>query len=204
MRTFFIYTLLGLFCFTINSNAQEVKKKRKYKIGIHSTSIGGNDVIRFDRLDGAGSQDGKGFFSFGTSYTYIVSSRTELQTGIEFSKHKITINPAFTGLENDKPSLKENVKLITVPLTLNVNLSRYFFINGGLLVDFEISKKNSIDKQSGIGTVLGIGLKHDFDFGLFILANPYYKMHSLIPFSSEKYHQRLQEYGIKVGIGYSF
>lgn len=204
MKTHLVYTLVGLFCFSISINAQITSKEPKSKIGIHTTFIGGNDVFRFDELDGAGSQDGKGFYTFGASYTYILNSRIELQSGIEFSRHKIKINPAFIAIDIVSPPWNENVKLLTVPLTANINFGKYIFLNGGFLLDFEIAKKSSIDKQSGVGAVLGIGAKYDFDSNISIFANPYYKIHSLIPFSSDNYHQRMQEYGVKIGVAYSF
>lgn len=204
MKKHLFYTLLGLICFSIGINAQEINKEKKHRIGLNTTFLGDNDVFTFESLAGAGNVDGNGLYSLGVSYAYILNKRIELQSGLDFSIYRVTIEPAYAGEEFDHSPWNENIKQLTIPLTVNVNFGKYFFINGGFLLDFEVSKKNSIDKQSGLGAVIGIGFKYDFDSGIFILANPYYKLHSLIPFSSANYQQHLQEYGLKIGVGYSF
>lgn len=204
MKTCLIYTLLGLFCFSMNIDAQNIGKKSRHKIGVQTTFLGGNDVFSFDELDGSASIDGKGFYTIGASYTFILSKKVELQSGLEFSRYKIRIDPPYMGEEFDISPWNEKVKLLTIPLTANINFGKYFFINGGLLFDFEVSKNNSFNKQSGIGTVLGIGLKYDFDSGLSIFANPYYKIHALIPLPLASYHQLMLDYGVGIGAKYHF
>ena len=59
-----------------------------------------------------------------------------------------------------------------------------------------------IDGQTGIGSMLGLRIKYDFKSGLSVFVNPYYKMHSLVPFSSGDNHQRLMESGFRFGLMY--
>jgi len=90
--------------------------------------------------------------------------------------------------------------VLNIPLTLRANFLKYFFINGGLFVDIDISTSSPVDNQTGIGALLGISVKYDFKNGISVFGNPYTKLHSLIPFSDTKYHQRILETGIRIGI----
>ena len=76
-------------------------------------------------------------------------------------------------------------------------------MNGGLLLGIDTEKENHLDDQTGIGALIGVGAKYDLKntpVGLFV--NPYYKIHSLIPFSVDKYHIRTDESGFRFGIVY--
>ncbi|MFA7492460.1 MAG: hypothetical protein WCZ43_02965, partial [Proteiniphilum sp.] len=60
------------------------------------------------------------------------------------------------------------------------------------------------DSQTGIGAMIGVGVKYDLkNVPVGFFANPYFKMHSLLPFSMEKYHQRTDESGFRFGVVYS-
>lgn len=103
----------------------------------------------------------------------------------------------------DNESYNTNVSLIDIPVTLRANFLKYFYANSGVLFDIDISDSNTIDDQSGIGAMLGVGLNYDFGFGASIFINPYIKMHSIIPFSQEgSIHQRLTESAVRFGITY--
>jgi len=79
-------------------------------------------------------------------------------------------------------------------------LGRYFFVNGGPIVDFQTTE-NSINSQSGIGYSLGLGGKYELNkFSLFI--NPNFKRHAVIPFEKEMYQQKITEIGIQAGLGF--
>ena len=80
---------------------------------------------------------------------------------------------------------------------------KYCFINGGLLLDIDAGTSRPIDSQTGIGSVMGLGIKYDFKSGFTAFVNPYYKLHSLVPFSSGDNHQRIMESGFRFGLMYS-
>jgi hypothetical protein len=200
-KTHFI--ILSLLLFNLHFlNAQENDTKTKNgKIGITFSSFGENDVFRFDELDGAASYNGDYFYTLGITYVYTFNKWLEGETGIEYSKHNIIIQPNLPP-DMDNSSREENFALVNIPLTLRVNFLKYFFVNGGLIVDIDGSTNSSIDNQTGIGTLLGLSIKYDFNFGISAFVNPYTKIHSLIPFQAEQYHQRIWENGIRIGLTY--
>ncbi|MBN2280254.1 MAG: hypothetical protein JXQ65_06725 [Candidatus Marinimicrobia bacterium] len=201
-RTIFI-TLTILFINQSILIAQQSEPKLiGHKIGITFSSFGENDVFRFDELDGAASYDRDYFFTIGINYLYPLNNWMEAETGIEYSKHTILIEPNLPP-DMDNSQRKANFSLIIIPLTLRANFLKYIFVNGGLFLDIDASTNSPIDSQTGIGTVLGLSVKYDFKNGVTTFINPYTKIHSLIPFADSEYHQRIWENGIRVGITYN-
>lgn len=80
---------------------------------------------------------------------------------------------------------------------------KFFFVNGGLLLDLDANSSSPIDSQTGIGGLLNLGAKYDFDCEASIFVNPYLKFHSLIPFSPGDNQQKVYESGFRVGLTYN-
>jgi hypothetical protein len=176
---------------------------QKQQLGISFSSFGKNDVFRFQSLDGGGSTSGDGYFAIGLTYIIPLNHWLEAETGIEYIRHKIILHPDFMpGIEMQ--NRKANVSILNLPFTLRANFGKYFFANGGLLLDIDASSKPEIDNQSGIGGLLGMGVRYDFDFGISLFLNPYIKSHALIPFSYERYPQRTFENGFRLGATLNF
>lgn len=196
-------TMLFLLLITCNlSNAQKTSGDNKIgKIGISFSSFGENDVIRFENLTGSASYNSDHFYTLGINYIHPLNNWLEIETGLEYSNHTISIQPNLPP-DMDNSPYPADFSLLNIPLTLRANFLKYFFINGGLMLDFDAGDSKPIDNQTGIGGLLGVAAKYDFDFGATVFINPYLKAHSLIPFSPENYHQRLMESGFRFGITY--
>ena len=185
-------------------NAQERSAElNNGKVGFSFSSFGNNDVFRFNPLVGAASYEGENFFTFGISYTYVLNKWLKAESGIEYSKHDILISPNLPPGMDSSPR-EADFTLINVPLTLKANLVKFFFINGGFILDLDASTDSPIDNQTGLGAILGLAIKYDFDCGVSAFINPYTKVHSLIPFAGGDYHQRVWEDGFKIGVTYNF
>lgn len=157
-------------------------------------------LLRNVNLDGGGSYKIENFNEFGLNYSRHISSHFHIETGIIFFNSNVEITPDFTG--EPVESRKEKLELISIPFYANYTFWNYIFVNGGPMLDFQITD-NSSDSQSGIGYSIGIGGKYYFD-NLLIFVNPVFKRHSVIPFEKENYHQKLTELGIQFGIGIGF
>ena len=193
-RFFFIIIIVFL---SLKINAQ------KNRIGFFY-GLAGNELIRSTSLDGGASYDGKGSDIFGINYQRILNKDLYLETGLEYSKNKIGITPPFyPGI--DLTPRQEDIVLITIPVYVKFTFFKYFFVNGGTLIDFEIDRTEyqSTDDQSGIGFGGGIGGQYTFrNFTFYI--NPLFRYHAVIPFQKENYQQHLTEAGIKFGLDYNF
>jgi len=184
-----IVTLISIQCYSQNSNEFRIY-----------TGFVDSKLLRNADLDGGGSYENENSYEFGIKYLRKISGKLFLESGINYLSTQVKITSAPTGLPLN--SRTEDLKMISIPIYANYTFGNYFFVNGGPILDFQNSKK-SFDTQSGIGYSIGLGGKYDFDkFSIFV--NPNYKRHSLIPFEKESNHQKLTEFGIQVGLGYSF
>lgn len=172
------------------------------KIGISFTSFGSNDVIRFVRLEGAASYNSDNFQTLGLNYLYPVNNWLEVETGIEYSWHSIFILPNLPPDMDDSPR-QGSFALLQIPATVRLNFWKYFFMNSGLFLDIDGNLNSPIDSQTGIGVMIGLAMKYDFENGLSIFVNPNTKLHALLPFQPERYPERLLESGIRIGFNYN-
>lgn len=183
-------------------NAQSSFSESKGAIGITYSGLGGNDAFYLQDIIGGGDYRGKGYYSLGITYMRPLKKNIDIETGISYSKYKYQFSNASLGPDAPKPYEVKNA-VIDIPVTVRWNFLKYFFLNGGLLLGIDTGKGNHLDSQTGIGATIGIGAKYDLKYtpvGLFV--NPYYKRHSLLPFSMEKYHQRTDESGFRFGVVY--
>lgn len=172
------------------------------KIGVTFSSISNNDIIYFEDVVGSAGYEGETFFSVGVNYIHPWKNWLEVETAIEYSEYTMEVNSPFYPGMNNEPYNTE-VVLLNIPVSLRANFLEYFYANSGVLLDFDVSNSNAIDNQSGIGGMFGVGANYDFDFGASIFINPYFKMHSIIPFAKEgSIHQRITESAIRFGITY--
>ena len=190
--------LLCLAVIIFNSAAAQHNFQPK-KFGLTYSSFGANDVFRTSGLMGDGSYDSKSFYTLGASYIHPLNNWLQVETGIEYARHTITITPSFDP-NIDRAPRDGNFSLVNIPLTLKANFLKFFFVNGGVLLDIDVSKDSPIDSQAGLGTMLGIGVQYEFGNGVGVFVNPYTKVHSLVPFIRETYHQRLLETGVRLGV----
>jgi hypothetical protein len=196
--------LCFLFVLSFSLYAQKSDPEpRKGQVGITFSSFGENDVVRFHELMGAPSYNSDRFFTFGINYLYKLNRFLDVETGIEYSSHKIIIKPMAIP-PTVYPPYGAKFSLVNIPVTLRVNFLKYCFINGGILLDIDASTSSPVDSQTGIGSILGLGIKYGFKCGVTAFANPYIKMHSMISFSPDDNHQRLMESGFRFGLMYSF
>jgi len=200
-----LFILCFIFIASFSSYAQKNEDEpRKGQIGITFSSFGENDVVRSKDLLGSASYNGDKFFTFGINYLYKLNNTFDIETGIEYSNHKIIVKSmVLPDMNTYSPHYSANLSLVNIPITLRVNFLKYFFVNGGILFEMDAGTSSPIDGQTGIGSVLGLGIKYDFKSGFSVFANPYIKAHSLVPFTSGDNHQRVMESGFRFGLMYA-
>lgn len=178
------------------------------RIGVTYSTFGEHSIVRFREteedagysIQGNSNSRGDQFYVAGINYLYPLSNVIEFETGIEYANHNFFISSTDPLIDAD--GIKTSISVINIPLSLRVNFARYFFINGGLNVDINTTKSEYIDSQTGIGGIIGFGLKYDSQSGISVFVNPYFKAYSLIPFTEVENHQRLMESGLRFGLMY--
>lgn len=197
MKKIALILLCSIFFATCSYALKNETPARKGQIGITFSSFGNNDVIQFQNLIGGASYNGDRFYTLGINYLYPLNKTFDIETGVEYSNHKIIIKPS-PGM--DYPPYGAQFSMISIPVTARVNFARYFFVNGGLFLDIDASNPMPVDSQTGLGANMGLGFKYNFKCGVTAFVNPYLKAHSLVPFSSANYQQHLMESGFRFGL----
>lgn len=154
-------------------------------------------------MDGGPGYDGKQSSSIGLRYIVKSNKPVAFETGIEYGNYKFNIESEFyPGTEQTTRSSK--AELITIPVYANLTFLKYAFINGGALIDIEINKQNTIQKQSGIGFGLGLGGKYNFN-KISIFVNPFLQRHAFLSLEGKNDNRlSLVNPGVRVGMGYTF
>jgi hypothetical protein len=202
MKTTIILTIF----LSLSLSLQAQFTKKDSAIGVTFSGLGDNSTFRREKnIIGGGNFWGEGFYSFGIIYIRPLSSRFNLETGVEYSSLSYRFSNASLGLGNRL--YNTNLSLIEVPAAARFKFWQYFFLNGGLLLTYDATgtpEDKQFDNQAGIGAMLGAGIKYDFrnvPIGLFL--NPYMKYRPLLPFAKENYHWRTTENGFRIGAVYN-
>ncbi|NLO71755.1 MAG: hypothetical protein GX102_12605 [Porphyromonadaceae bacterium] len=169
----------------------------KGKIGI-SYSIGGATSFA-DRTEGAPDFEFSNATSFGLNYLAPKNNLIAWETGVNYSLYNIKTLPA-DGV--DREISNSTMTLIDIPLGVRADFADFFFVNGGMLIGFEMTNNSTFHSQSGFGVYGGAGGNYDFKFGGSIFINPFVKIYSLLPFAEWKNHSKLLEYGVRIGVLY--
>lgn len=155
-------------------------------------------ILRQGLLTGSGSTDLQNSNALGIRYFRAVNrkGRTKLELGLNYSWGNLKITPAFTGDPEPAPWYND-FNLISLPVYMNHSLGKFFFVNYGLMLDYQDAEKV---RYTGFGMGIGCGIGARYSTGKYSLyINPKYQKHL---FLSEKYG--LMELGILCGIAYKF
>ncbi len=194
-----IYGLL--FAFVCSATMLSAQKGR---IGITFSALSDNSVARFGTgyMDDSNTDADKSY-TVGITYLKPLNNWLELETGIEYLKCDATKNSIIPSFSNIIVYSQSNpVSLINIPVSVRANFWKYCFINGGLMLDMDVSSNSPIQSQSGLGSLVGLGLIYDFRSGISLFLNPYMKVHSIIPFTSGKDPDHLLESALRIGLTY--
>ena len=145
---------------------------------------------------------GKGANLYELRYSRQVNRFFSIETGLEYSFNKIEKDYFPTGIMYHEES---NIKMLSIPIYGDITFWKYFFVNAGPTIDFELHRQTSEStyNQSGIGFGLGIGGRYTLK-NFTISLNPFYQKHLILRSKKGAYHENLYEGGIKLGLGYNF
>lgn len=186
------------------SFAANAQQSSRNSFGL-TAGAGSASVVRAS-LDGAASLDLQGGFEVGANYYRQIEEKLKFESGLLYHYNLLEQN---SNLPPDVPPIttQYDVHLIYLPVFLRYNLSKHFFVNGGGLVDIDlsnplgISSSRTLDKQSGLGLGMGIGGELAILPKLYLQLNPYLNLHGAILLDHQSNHPgRILDAGIKVGL----
>jgi len=125
------------------------------------------------------------------------SPKLKFETGIDYLFGKLEIDPAPTGDPIHDALHTEDFYLISTPIFLNHYFGKYFYINEGIMLDYQAAES---DEYTGFGVGIGFGIGAKYEYRNFTFnINPKLERHL---FLSKKYG--LIELGVMFGVGYKF
>lgn len=188
-----------IFCLA-NLAAQESDSiNRLDKIGISVSALGSSTLVRFRELVGGAGFDTHRLFTAGINYTHSLNKKLDLESGVEFTSFSATVYPGVNP-DADLTPTTGYVNMVSIPFLIRATFPYLFFVNGGLILDLDMSSSSGVETQTGIAGMFGFGWKYNFKSGTELIINPYLRMHSLISFSMSDNPQRLLESGLRLGV----
>ncbi len=113
-------------------------QKNKYAYGAYTSLFNSNEVM-YKRLIGSSTQFKENhLFSVGVESTKQLTQKLYILGAVEYANHQYTVsfsnpNPFAVPV----PDKRGEITLLTVPAQLRLNFWNYFFVSGGMLVDFK-------------------------------------------------------------------
>jgi len=180
-----------------------VLKAQKAEVGITFSALSDNSIARFgdDYMSDSGTDAGKSY-TFGITYLKPLNKWLNVETGIEFLQSKASIHSIVSTTSGVTTVFRYGtLSLLNVPLGVRANFWKYCFVNGGVFLDIDVSSNSPVQTQTGLGSLLGFGLKYDFKTGISLFVNPYMKIHSF-PLSFQTDQEHLLESAVRFGVSY--
>lgn len=159
----------------------------------------GSGMLLQKKLEGGPSTDLNTGLSAGLQYGRKLTDKLHLVTGLNWYHNSVSVTPAFFP-DRERITTKHTLNLLYIPVHLKYDLSRYFFVNGGLIGNLDITNHKVITEQSGIGAGLGLGTRFTIVPGFFAELNPYLNFHGLLLTNRDKYPERVLDAGVKLNL----
>lgn len=203
MKVLLVFSLILM---TLMVKAQEnIVKNDPYNRKSISLSYGfGNgQLVRSQALTGAAGNNGKTINTIALNMNRQISKTLFVDAGLSYLNHKYALTSVFyPGIPTVISTYSLDV--LSIPIKLRYEFGKYFFLNGGLMADLDISKNVGQSKYSGIGIGSGVGFQYFLKNNLGVFVNPQLNYHSLISFSNDRYPQKLLDANVNLGLSYRF
>jgi hypothetical protein len=193
------YSIIIIFLTIGSVFAQEKNKnfQTKQSINVYVSPFNFVSFMKSGVLCDCG-QDSKEHFVFGGFYKRKFDTHFSYEIGVEYTHHLVEFNWYPDGTTH---TATDNIDFVSIPAKINYEFSDYFFVQGGLLFDYQTNETEHYRNQSGLGFEFGLGLQYEFQkFRIF--AKPNYKRHALLSIYRTG-NDRIVELGVQFGIGYN-
>lgn len=191
--------LSALMLWGSNLNAQEDKEKR-YSLELSVTPLATVHISPLQSLTGAASHDSGRYIGGLVRAVYKHTEKWSFGTGLGYSFQKVTTTAALVDPNIQQRTHSSNLRIWEIPVEARFGFLKHFYANAGTLLHFQQNTIQNIDKQTGLGLNIGLGIKVPLSKRFGVSVSPHYKMYSLIPFQSGNHYDRTQLLGIGIGL----
>ena len=187
------FTLLFI---TLNLFSQDVNKD-SYGISIGSGQSGLYTLGK--AYVGGPDYEGLSAIEAGFNYYHPMNKFLYFESGIYWHHNKIKITPNFYPGADMTPRYT-NLNLFYIPVNLKVMFLKYFFIDGGMLLNMDVSTHSDISNQTAIGANFGLGVEIPVFKHYRIIINPYVNIHEIYKLDRHDLGENILGDGIRITI----
>lgn len=145
-----------------------------------------------------------GFKEFGLMLSSGIGGKFRLNGGLNYAYGKVEFQCDLCSGSDLPNPYDQDFRMLSIPVYVEYELTNFFYLAAGPLVDFQLSENNYLEDQSGLGYLIGLGGKvrtEKLTFSIF----PNCKRHAVVSFDTPEGDKTfLQEFGLQLGVGYSF
>ena len=199
------FMLLAATLFCVCMYSQDLFSSKKNSISFIVTPPKPFSGFLYDykgSIDGGGSYDEKKYFNVGLEYLRNIYPNLYVGGGVTYSHYKINTSPAYSpGIDMSSTSHKLNI--LSVPVTVKYKFLKYFFVNGGGVFNFRLSKVkegyfNYDDNKFGLH--FGLGGEYTFRNNISVGVSPYFQINNLSGNRTMDFYSG----GVRLFTGYNF
>ena len=157
------------------------------------------------------------FYTIGFNYSRTLTERLRLVSGLEYTRN----NMLFASRDEDRTRIREHSTLTTIPVQLEIQFGRFFYLNTGVFFNvlgsmsseaYVLARNDEYRATNNLGMLLGcgvgIGFRHEFDSNIVISLNPYLRWNGIGGIGSFYSAQitgfRFIQAGVAFRVGYRF
>ena len=201
-KLFLLVCSASLFVSLLSQAPGNIKENdSKNVIGIYS-GAGILEMSGHENQTGIVAAHGNSLFTYGLSYDRYISKRVRFETGIFYAKYCVTDHLVLEPYFNEY--LTEYLRIISIPVVIKYYFPGNFYINGGTIIDFGLSRGGGwdiTDAQNGFALCAGGGKEFSLNkFSIYI--EPDFILHAAIPFSGDLTQKKFFVPGVKIGLNY--
>jgi len=165
---------IALLFITLNSFSQN---NNNDSFGI-SVGSGESGIYTLGKSVGGPGNIGLSSIEIGLNYYHPLNQSLYFESGFYWHHNKIKITPGVNPGAILTPRYT-NLNFFYIPLNLKMMFLKYFFIDGGLLLNLDVSTHSDISNQTAIGADFGFGIEIPVFKHYSISINPFVNIHEL-------------------------
>ncbi|HEY4786481.1 MAG TPA: hypothetical protein VIH57_10550 [Bacteroidales bacterium] len=189
------YLIAAFLIISIAGFAQSTGKETH--VGI-SFGVGKSFIYEAPVFDGP-AYTGLGSFDLGLEIHRQLRRTIFFETGVNWHHSKLKVSYANLPGNSTGPG-NGQCNMLSIPSNVRFEIGDYFFINGGGLINIDITPNRIISSQTGLGMDIGLGVKLSVLHHFHVYINPYLNYYGLVLFNNEDIPQKLLDSGITIAI----
>lgn len=171
---------------------------QNHSVGLSYGQVYNGALRTFVRMDCGATYFYNNGAQYNLNYRFQLSSKVALTSGLQYQQNEI--ESRSTSPAGESQSYAFEVNNLNIPILANISFWKYFFVEGGPLLNFEIDSYGP-NSQTGLGFSLGAGAQYDLGKLNFFLKSQN-QIQTLIPFKWDGRQDKLITNSLAVGVFY--